>query len=438
MSVSASRGEKTKNVLRVIGGNFLEMFDFMVYGFYASYIAQSLFPPGDENFALVLSWVTFGIGFLMRPLGAVVLGAYADKHGRRAGLILSLSLMAAGVVLIAFVPTYASIGMAAPVLVIIGRLLQGFSAGAETGTVSVYLSEIAKPGRKGLYVSLQTVSQQAAVVFAAVIGVVLRFTLSPEQMADWGWRTPFVIGSLLVPLILYMRRSLKETEEFEARKVRPGMRQICRTLLVNWKIVGTAIMMITLTAVTFYLITAYMPTFGKQVLGLGAMDGFIVTICLGLANMVWMPIAGAWSDRIGKAPIMLIAAVGLAVCAYPSMKWLVAAPSFERLLIVEMFLGSIYGLWQGVLVGALVDMMPPHIRTAGWSIAYSLTYAIFGGFTPALVTYLIQITGDRAIPGIALSGAAAVGIIGTLLARKYLNCPLVAPQGEVASETASA
>lgn len=438
MSVASTKNTKTKDILRVIGGNFLEMFDFMVYGFYASYIAHALFPPGDEDFALVLSWVTFGIGFLMRPLGAIVLGAYADKHGRRAGLILSLSLMAAGVVLIAFVPNYATIGMAAPVLVIIGRLLQGFSAGAETGTVSVYLSEIARPGRKGLYVSLQTVSQQIAVIFAAVIGVCLRFNLSPEQMQDWGWRVPFVIGSLLVPLILYMRRSLKETDEFQARKVRPGMRQICRTLLSNWKIVGTAIMMITLTAVTFYLITAYMPTFGKQVLGLDAMDGFIVTICLGLANTVWMPIAGAWSDRIGKTPIMLSAAIALALFAYPCMKWLVAAPSFERLLIVELFLGSIYGMWQGVLVSALVDMMPAHIRTSGWSLAYSLTYAIFGGFTPALVTYLIQTTGDRAIPGIALSGAAAVGIAGTLLARKYLIAPQAVPQGDMASETPTA
>lgn len=414
---------KIKNVMRVVGGNFLEMFDFMVYGFYASYIAQALFPTGDPTFSLILSWITFGIGFLMRPLGAIVLGAYSDKHGRRAGLILSLSLMAAGVVLIAFVPTYAAIGMAAPVLVIIGRLLQGFSAGAETGTVSVYLSEVAPRGRKGLFVSLQTVSQQVAVIFAAVLGVGLRLSLTAEQMAGWGWRVPFIIGSLLVPMILVMRRSLQETDEFAARKVRPSMGQVYRTLFENWKIVGTAIMMITLTAVTFYLITAYMPTFGKQVLGLGPMDGYIVTVCLGLANLMWMPVAGAWSDRIGHAPIMLAAATGLAVFSYPCMMWLVADPSFGRLLAVELFLGSIYGLWQGVLVGALVDMMPANVRTSGWSLAYSLTYAIFGGFTPALVTYLIHVTGDRAIPGIALTGAAVVGIVGTLFARRYLPRP---------------
>jgi MFS family permease len=410
-----------KDVLRVVGGNFLEMFDFMVYGFYASYIAHALFPPGDENFALVLSWVTFGIGFLMRPLGAIVLGAYADKHGRRAGLILSLSLMAAGVVMIAFVPNYSSIGMAAPVIVIIGRLLQGFSAGAETGTVSVYLSEIAPKGRKSLYVSLQTVSQQVAVIFAAIIGVSLWLTMTPEQMQDWGWRIPFIIGSLLVPLILYMRRSLKETDEFKAKTHRPTMREICRTLAINWRIVGTAIMMITLTAVMFYLITAYMPTYGKQVLGLKPVDGYIVTICLGFANLMWMPIAGALADRIGHTKILISASLAIALLSYPCMAWLVSAPSFERLLMVEMFLGSIYGAWQGVLISALVNMMPASVRTSGWSLAYSLTYAIFGGFTPALVTILIQTTGNNAIPGFALSGAAVIGLVGTLLARKYLR-----------------
>jgi MFS family permease len=411
---------QAKSVMRVIGGNFLEMFDFMVYGFYADYVARILFPPGDPNAALIMSWATFGIGFLMRPLGAIVLGAYADRRGRRAGLILSLSIMACGVVMIAFTPSYAKIGMFAPAIVILGRLLQGFSAGAETGAVSVYLSEIAPEGRKGLFVSFQTCSQQVAVLFAAAIGIAMRLNLSAEQMENWGWRIPFIIGSLLVPLILIMRRSLQETEAFKARKSHPSMGEIYRTLLVNWRIVGTAVLMITLTAVMFYLITAYTPTFGKEVLHLGPMDGFIVTLCLSLANLVWMPLMASISDRVGQTPILLVSAAGIALFSYPSMQWLVAAPSFERLLLVQLFLGSLYGMWQGVLVGALVDMMPASVRTSGWSLAYSLTYAIFGGFTPAIVTFLIQVTGNKAIPGIVLTFAAAVGFAGTWLARKYL------------------
>jgi len=255
-------------VSRVICGNFLEMFDFFVYGFYASIISKVLFPVGDDYFSLLLSWVTFGIGFLMRPLGAVILGAFADKHGRRAGLLVSLALMSAGVVCIGFVPSYASIGPLAPVIVLIGRLLQGFSAGAESGTVSVYLSEIAPPGRRGLFASLQTWSQQVAVIFASAIGIVLRLTLTPEQMTDWGWRVPFIIGSALIPFLLVMRRSIEETDAFKARRHHPGLAEIWRTLWINWRLVGTAMMMITLTAVMFYLITAYMAGFGSDVLHL--------------------------------------------------------------------------------------------------------------------------------------------------------------------------
>jgi MFS family permease len=410
-----------RSVAQVTCGNFLEMFDFMVYGFYAAIIAKVLFPSGDEYFALILSWMTFGVGFLMRPLGAIFLGAYADKHGRRAGLLLSLSLMSVGIVMIAFVPSYATIGMAAPIIVVAGRLLQGFSAGAETGTVSVYLTEIAPEGRKGLFASFQTVSQQVAVIFASAIGITLRLSLTTAQMEAWGWRVPFVIGSLLVPFLLLVRRSIQETDEFKARKIRPSMREVWRTLWLNWRIVGTAVMMITLTAVMFYLVTAYMPTFGTQVLKLGPMDGFIVTVCLGIANLFWMPIMGLWSDRIGRTPIMLAAAGAIAIFSYPCMEWLAIAPSFARLLAVEMFLGSLYGMWQGVLIVALVEMMPVSVRTSGWSLAYSLTYAIFGGFTPALVTYLIHETGDKGMPGLALTAAAIVGFCGTFLARKYLT-----------------
>ena len=408
-------------VARVICGNFLEMFDFFVYGFYASIISKVLFPAGDEYFALLLSWVTFGVGFLMRPLGAVILGAFADKHGRRAGLLLSLSLMSAGVVCIGFVPSYASIGPVAPVIVLIGRLLQGFSAGAESGTVSVYLTEIAPAGRKGLFASLQTWSQQVAVIFASAIGIVLSLNLTSQQMTDWGWRVPFIIGSLLIPFLLVMRRSIDETEEFKARRTHPDLAVIWRTLWINWRLIGTAMMMITLTAVMFYLITAYMAGFGSEVLHLSKIDSFLATICTGFANLVWIPIMAALSDRVGRAPLLMAASATIAIVSYPCMEWLVSEPSLTRLFLVEMFLGSLYGMWQGVLIVSLVEIMPAEVRAAGWSVAYSLTYAIFGGFTPALVTWLIHETGDKGMPGAALVPAAIIGFIGTLLARKHLG-----------------
>src|SRR5579864_4920540 len=193
------RNSKAWSVVRVSSGNFLEMYDFMVFGYYASAIGQAFFPSGDAFTTLMLAFMTFGAGFLMRPLGAIVLGAYTDRHGRRAGLILTLGLMSIGICSIAFMPGYRAIGLVAPILVLIGRLLQGFSAGMELGGVSVYLSEIATPGHKAFYVSWQSASQQVAVMFAALIGVVLSSILPPEKMMLWGWRIPLLLGCVILP-----------------------------------------------------------------------------------------------------------------------------------------------------------------------------------------------------------------------------------------------
>src|SRR5204863_8841082 len=206
----------------------------------------------------------------MRPLGAVVLGAYVDHHGRRKCLLLTLSLMAVGTVSIGVMPGYETIGLFAPLLVVAGRLLQGLSAGVEVGGVSVYLAEIATPGRKGFFVSWQSASQQVAVVFAALLGLILSSTLRPEQMAGWGWRVPLLIGSMLIPFLLFLRRSLAETDEFKARKHHLKAHEIWRNIMSNWRLVILGMMLSLTTTVTFYLITAYMPTYGTSVLHLSA------------------------------------------------------------------------------------------------------------------------------------------------------------------------
>src|SRR5579883_2420584 len=223
------------SVVRVASGNFLEMYDLMVYAYYASYIASDIFPSSNHFASLMLTLGTFGAGYLMRPLGAIVLGAYIDQHGRRAGLILALSLMAVGTLTIAVTPGYRFIGIVAPVIVVIGRLLQGFSAGVELGGVSVYLAEIATPGHKGFYCAWQSGSQQVAVITAALLGFVLSLILPPESMSAWGWRLPFLIGCLMIPLLFWLRRSLQETQAFLARKVHPDVRTILSSLAANWK-----------------------------------------------------------------------------------------------------------------------------------------------------------------------------------------------------------
>ncbi len=411
------RKSKIWSVIRVSSGNFLEMYDFMVFGYYAAAIGNAFFPSGNPFVSLMLSLMTFGAGFLMRPLGAIVLGAYTDVHGRRAGLILTLSLMSVGIISIACMPGYATIGLVAPLLVMLGRLLQGFSAGMELGGVSVYLSEIATPGHKGFYVSWQSASQQVAVVFAAAIGVVLSSILPPQKMMLWGWRVPLLLGCAIIPFLFRLRGSLQETDEFAARKHKPSISEILQSLTASWQIVIIGAMLATMTTVSFYMITAYTPTFGNSVLHLASIDSLIVTLCVGSSNLFWLPVMGALSDRVGRRPLLLVCTTLMLVTAYPVMLWLVGAPSFSRLLAVELWLSFIYGSYNGAMVVFLTEIMPVSVRTSGFALAYSLATAIFGGFTPAISTYLIHVTGNRAVPGMWLSFAAACGLLAALLAR---------------------
>jgi MFS family permease len=357
---------------------------------------------------------TFGAGYLMRPLGAVVLGAYIDKHGRRAGLILTLFLMAIGTLVIGFTPPFRTIGVIAPLVVVLGRLLQGFSAGVEVGGASVYLSEMATPGHRGFYCAWQSASQQVAVVFAALLGVALSAVVSPEGMAQWGWRVPFYIGCLIVPLLFWLRRSLTETQAFLAQKRHPQISEILNSLAANWKIVSIGVLLSTMTTVSFYLITAYTPTYGREVLQLTDRQSLMVTLCVGVSNFFWLPMGGIISDRIGRKPLLILITLAAITTSYPAMLWLVSEPSTTRLLIVELWLSVFFGVYNGAMIPYLAEIMPPEIRTSGFSLAFSLATAIFGGFTPMVCTYLIHETGNRAMPALWLSFAAACGLVAAL------------------------
>ncbi|MDZ7283134.1 MFS transporter [Sphingomonas sanguinis] len=425
-SVSDARRKSAfKSIFIVASGNFLEMFDFMVFGYYATYISKAFFPTGSDFASLMLTLMTFGAGFLMRPVGALVLGAYIDKHGRRQGLLLTLGLMAFGTLAIAATPTYAQIGLAAPVIILLGRLVQGLSAGVEVGGVSVYLNEIAPPDKKGFFCSWQSASQQAAVVFAAVIGLIVSSSLDPATMQAWGWRIPFIIGCVMIPFLFVIRRHMEETEVFLQRKEHPQLSQIIRTIGGNWGVVLQGALMAVMTTVFFYMITAYTPTFGNKVLSLTPGSALFVTACVGVTNFVLLPVMGALSDRIGRRPLLIAATVLGALLAYPLMSWLVAAPSFGRLLTVELLLAAIYATYNGAFIVYLTEVIPAHVRTVGFSLAYSLATAIFGGFTPAISTALIGVTGDKAIPGAWCAAAALLSllalVIGSRLTRREAN-----------------
>ena len=413
--VQGKPSSKFATVLRVTGGNFMEMFDFFLFGFYATQISKAFFPSGNEFASLMLTFMTFGAGFLMRPLGAIFLGAYVDRVGRRKGLIVTLALMALGTLLIACVPGYATIGLAAPFLVLIGRLLQGFSAGVELGGVSVYLSEMATPGHKGFYVSWQSASQQVAIVVAAALGYWLNVSFTSQEIGDFYWRVPFFVGCLIVPVLFVIRRSLQETEEFMARKHRPDAREIFRSMVANWGLVVAGMMLVSMTTVSFYLITVYTPTFGKSVLHLSTSAALLVTLCVGVSNFIWLPVMGALSDRVGRRPLLVGCTVLAILTAWPALHWLVQAPSFTRMLEVELWLSFLYASYNGAMVVALTEVMPVEVRTVGFSLAYSLATAIFGGFTPAVATGLIEATGDKSAPGWWLTFAAVCGLLATLM-----------------------
>src|ERR1700676_2106212 len=221
MLTHVQRKEKIRTVFRVSSGNFLEMYDFMIFGYFSAAIGRAYFPASSEFASLMFSMTTFAVGFMMRPLGAIFLGAYIDHIGRRKGLLLTLALMSVGTLTIAVMPGYETIGLFAPILVVMGRLCQGFSAGVELGGVSVYLSEIATPGNKGFYVSWQSGSQQVAVVFAGLLGYALSNMMSPNDLQSWGWRIPLIVGCMIIPFIYLIRRTLRETEEFAARHDHP-------------------------------------------------------------------------------------------------------------------------------------------------------------------------------------------------------------------------
>jgi MFS transporter, MHS family, citrate/tricarballylate:H+ symporter len=401
-------------ILRATSGNFLEQFDFFLFGFYASAIAKAFFPAQNETAALLNTFGVFWLGALMRPVGAIVLGAYIDRIGRRKGLIVTLAIMAAGTVVITLCPTYATIGIAAPIIVLAGRLLQGFSAGVELGGVSVYLSEIATPGNRGFYTSFQSASQQVAIVVAAIIGFVLSELMPADTVAAWGWRIPFFVGCLIIPVIFVLRRTLEETPAFLAMKTHPTTSEVFASAAVNWRIIVLGMMLAAMTTVTFYFVTVYTPTFGKNVLKLSSQDALLVTLMVGITNFIWNPVGGALSDRIGRKPVLLAIAGLSFVTAYPALLWLTAAPTFGKLLAVEMMFSLYFGVYSGTMLGALVEVVPAHVRTTCFSLAFALAAALFGTFTPFASTMLIDRTGDKASPGFWLMCAAASGFIAAL------------------------
>lgn len=420
-----SKRKIVSTIVRVCIGNCLEVYDLLIFGYFAREIGRTYFPSDNPYASLLASLATFGAGYLMRPLGAFILGAYIDRVGRRRGLMVTLTLMALGTLSIALTPGYSTLGLLSPAIVVAGRLLQGFSAGAEQGGVSVYLAEFAPAGRLGLYVSWQSASTQISAVLAASFSIFLTGVLTPAQMELWGWRVPMLFGCMLVPLLFALRRSLAETSVFERRR-KTTTGELFRSLAANWPIVALGALVALMTTVSFYTLNSYTPTFGREVLHLTRLESLLVTFFVACASFVALPLGGALSDRIGRVPILLTCSLLAALSAYPTMAWLVVAPSFAKLLLVELWLSMLYGFFNGAMIVFLIESVPEHLRTLGFSVAYSIA-AVLGGFTPAIDTWLIHATADRAMSGAWMGAAGIAAFFSTLALRRFVAAPTSIP-----------
>jgi MFS family permease len=417
MSAALSRRSTPKplQVAAAVIGNALEWYDFIIFGFLTVVIARLFFPADSQYASLLLTTATFGVGFFMRPVGGVLLGLYADHKGRKAALLLIIILMTAAIAMIGFAPTYAAIGVAAPLIILLARLLQGLATGGEFASATSFLIETAPAHRRGFYGSWQMVGQGLAFLIGALLGALITRSLAAESLDSWGWRVPFLLGLILGPVGLFIRRHLEETEAFlEARGAASvGKRSFGTTLSTDVRHVLVCMGIVTSGAISFYVILLYMPTFARVQLHLPLDQAFLAQSISLACMIVLTPLSGALSDLIGRKPIMIAALSLYLVLVYPLFSWLHDNPSFSSLATVQIVFCCLLGVFIGPFSTALAEQFAAQSRSTGLGIAYNLAVMIFGGFAQFFVTWLIEATGSPIAPSFYVMFGAAVGILAT-------------------------
>ncbi|MDM0110924.1 MFS transporter [Variovorax sp. J22R133] len=406
----------TKVITAISIGNALEWFEIVIYGFLAVTISKLFFPAENETVSLLITLGTFGVTFFMRPVGSIVLGAYADSAGRKNALTLSMTLMLAGTLMIAVAPTYAQIGIWAPIIIIMARLLQGFAAGGEFGSATALLAE-QDPNRRGFFASWQFASQGITTFLGAAFGMGLNTLLTQFQLLSWGWRIPFFFGLLLGPVGLYIRRHLDEGEEFSkdaATKVAP-----VRSALLDQRGRTLASMGLIILATIISYTGLYMPTFAVKQLGLPASVSFMGTVWLGVLQFSLVPFYGALSDRIGRIAIMRNAAIAMGVIIVPLFYLLVTFPSVLTLMLVLTAIGLVATAYWGPIPATMSELFPSKTRGTGLSVSYSLGVAIFGGFALFISAWLVTTTGSKISPAFYMVFGVAVSLFALRAARRY-------------------
>jgi MFS transporter, MHS family, proline/betaine transporter len=407
---------KPIQVAAAVIGNALEWYDFIIFGFLTVVIARLFFPAESQYASLLLTTATFGVGFFMRPVGGVLLGLYADHKGRKAALLLIIVLMTVAIAMIGFAPTYAAIGVGAPLIIVLARLLQGLATGGEFASATSFLIESAPAHRRGFYGSWQMVGQGLAVLIGALLGALITRSLTADALDSWGWRVPFLLGLIIGPVGLFIRRHLQETEAFLEASGTASVRQsFAATLARHVKEVLECMGIITSGTISFYVILLYMPTFARVQLHLPLDQAFLAQAISLACMIVLTPLSGALSDLIGRKPIMIAALSLYFVLVYPLFKWLNSNPTFSSLATVQIVLCCLLGIFFGPMSTAIAEQFAARSRSTALGIAYNLAVMIFGGFAQFFVTWLIEVTGSPIAPSFYVMFGAAAGILATFL-----------------------
>jgi MHS family proline/betaine transporter-like MFS transporter len=393
-------------------GNIFEWFDFVVYGFFAVTIAEVFFPAGNPTVSLLITFGAFGLAYFVRPLGAIVVGGYTDRAGRKAGLLLSMALMMIGTTLMAVTPGFATIGLAAPIIITLARVLQGFSVGGEFGSAVSFLAEHGG-GRRGFSASWQFATGGLITVIASLFGVGLTSLLTHDQLVDWGWRIPYFFGMLIGPAGLYVRAKVVETPEFlEAEK--PATIPISDVLRRHPLPVLLALGISIISNSSFYIL-AYIPTYGVKTLHLPASTGFTATLIGGAILAIGCPLAGYWSDRLPRrTPLMVITCWLFVLTSYPAFYLMAAWPSLVACIIAVGWLQFLKAGYSGVLPSVLSEQFPVEVRAIGVSLGFSTAVSIFGGLAPLVATWLIAATGDSLSPSYYLIFTALLSLVALI------------------------
>jgi MFS transporter, MHS family, proline/betaine transporter len=397
-------------------GNVLEIYDFIAYGIFAVPISKTFFPPSSDFAALILTFITFAVGFLVRPVGALVLGRYADRAGRKKALSLTLLLMAAGTVVPAVCPSFASIGVAAPLIIVFGRLIQGFSAGGEIGGTVAMLVENAPSSRKGLFGSFQQMSQGGGTLIAGLVGLALTNLFTQQQIFAGAWRLAFAFGLLIGPVGWYIRRSVNETPVFEQSQRLPRRALWQQLFAYKGRVLTGVAIMVFWTIATY--VSNYFTTYAVREIHLSLFDSYVGQVSYGIAMMVMCPIIGHLSDRIGARTPMLFGAALTAVAAYPLFMLLSHYPGRATLVLVQATIAILLACYAACASTVLGSVFPTEFRATGVGFAYAIGVTVFGGFTPVAVTTLISFTGDRLVVGYYLAASALISCVPVLLMTK--------------------